>query len=90
MFTPVDEQKPPVRHPVPDTLHLLTAMVYGGGRGLSSGETEKFHLRCVYFSFPPLVPEGKMVLDISMFPISTRVKASCEARHVVNDRKLVF
>lgn len=33
-------------------------------------------------SFSPLVPEGNMVRDISMFPLRTLVKASCGTRHV--------
>lgn len=75
-------------------------MLASGETGLSSGETRKrFQGRVIVnlilnmhecFSFPPLVPDGKMVRDISMFPISTRVKASCEGRHVVNDRDVVF
>lgn len=31
--------------------------------------------------FSPLVPEGNMVRDISMFPLRTLVKASCGTRH---------
>lgn len=36
----------------------------------------------------PLVPAGKMVLDISMFPISTLVKASCKSR--INRKRFIL
>lgn len=45
--------------------------------GVSSGDTWN-NRNQFKAAFSPLVPEGKMVREISMFPISTLVKASCQ------------